>query len=124
MIERKPVEYVALDLPRPISANDLWRPLVGGGLIKTKQYKAWLKEAGLVLMTQRPGMVEGPYCITIRVTRSWKGDLDNAAKATSDLLQAHGVISNDRLAQRVIIERSDVPGVSVLIASTQAGEAA
>lgn len=120
-MERKSVGYVALDLPRPISTNALWRPRPGG-MCKTQQYKNWLTEAGLVLNTQKPGKVEGPYCLTIRVAKAWKGDLDNAAKATSDLLQAHGVVVDDRLAQRVIIERSDVPGVSVLVCSTSGGE--
>jgi Holliday junction resolvase RusA-like endonuclease len=120
-MERKAVNYVALDLPRPISTNALWRPRPGG-MCKTTAYKNWLTEAGLVLNTQRCGRVEGPYCLTIRVTKLWKGDLDNAAKATSDLLQAHNIIDNDRLAQRVIIERSDVSGVSVLVCSTSGGD--
>jgi len=119
-MERKPSQYVALDLPRPISTNALWRPRPGG-MCKTVAYKDWLTEAGLVLNSQRPGHVAGPYCITIRVARGWRGDLDNAVKAVSDLLQVHSVIENDKLAQRVIIERSDVPGVSVLVCSTTMG---
>lgn len=120
MTERKSVGYVALDLPRPISTNVLWRPRPGG-MCKSQAYKDWLTEAGLVLNTQRPGKVEGPYALTIRVTKAWKGDCDNCCKAVGDLLQTHGVIENDRLCQRVLIERSDVPGVSVLVCSTTAG---
>ena len=119
-MERKSVEYVALDLPSPISTNALWRPRPGG-MCKTVAYKDWLTEAGLVLNTQKPGRVEGPFCITIRVARNWRGDLDNALKGTLDLLQSHGVIANDKLAQRIIAERSDVPGVSVLVCSTSEG---
>ena len=120
-MDRKAVGYVALDLPRPISTNALWRPRPGG-MCKTQAYKNWLTEAGLVLNTQRVGKVEGPYAITISVSRQWKGDLDNAVKATSDLLQAHGVIDNDKLAQMVTIKRADIPGVTVLVCSTSGGE--
>jgi hypothetical protein len=35
----------------------------------------------------------------------------------SDLLQAHGVIENDRLAQKITIERADVEGMSIMVAS-------
>jgi crossover junction endodeoxyribonuclease RusA len=121
MTERKSVGYVALDLPRPISTNALWRPRPGG-MCKTQAYKNWLVEAGLVLNTQKPGKVEGPYCLTIRLNKDSKLDLDNCSKSVSDLLQAHGVISNDRLAQQIIIKRADVPGVSVLVCSTSGGE--
>jgi crossover junction endodeoxyribonuclease RusA len=116
MTERRAVQMVAIDLPRPISTNALWRPRPGG-MCKTVAYKDWLTEAGLVLNTQRPGRIEGAYTMTIRVSKAWRGDLDNAAKATSDLLQAHQVIENDRLAQRVVIERADVPGVSICVSA-------
>ncbi|MFC7664378.1 RusA family crossover junction endodeoxyribonuclease [Methylorubrum suomiense] len=33
-----------------------------------------------------------------------KADLDNLSKATSDLLQKHGVIDNDRDAERVVLD--------------------
>lgn len=114
MIEDENIEYVAIDLPRPISTNSLWRP-TPRGMCKTQAYKDWLTEAGLRLNTQRPGKVEGPYSLIIQVSHAWRGDLDNAAKATSDLLQAHGVISNDRMAQCLVMVRANVPGMRVII---------
>lgn len=115
---RKPVQCVMLELPAPISTNQLWSTRSGGGLYSSKRYRAWLYEAGAVLNSQRPGLVAGPYALTLKVSSAWGGDLDNAVKAVSDLLQHHGVIENDRLAQRILIERADVPGVSVLVVST------
>lgn len=117
MTERKSVGYVALDLPRPISTNALWRPRPGG-ICKTQAYRNWITEAGLVLNTQNPGRVDGPFAVTIRVTKSWRGDLDNCIKSCLDLLQAHGVISNDKHAEMLTVKRADVPGVSVLVCST------
>ena len=37
-----------------------------------------------------------------------KMDLDNSVKGISDLLQEHKVIDNDRKAERITIEWSDV----------------
>lgn len=115
---RKPVQCVMLELPAPISTNQLWSTRSGRGFYLSKSYRSWMRDAGIVLNSQRPGLVAGPYALTLKVSLSWGGDLDNSVKATSDLLQHHGVIVDDRLAQRILIERADVPGISVLVAST------
>ena len=117
---RKPVECVALDLPKPISVNALWRASKTGGVYLAPKYKAWTAEVGYLINAARVGGVRGPYALTIRVTAKWRGDLDNCVKSLSDALQEHGVIENDRLAQRVLIERSDnTSGMSVLVVSTK-----
>lgn len=103
------MEFISLTLPAPISTNALWRPTLrmrtngkrAPSISKTAKYEAWIKEAGWTLQAQRPGKINGPYALTIKVSRSFLGDLDNASKATSDLLQRHGVIENDRLAQKI-----------------------
>jgi Holliday junction resolvase RusA-like endonuclease len=120
MLARPSVQFVSLDLPAPISANALWRsyPTAKGlRVVKSKAYLDWLSEAGWKLNAQHPGMVEGAYGLTITVCRSSRCDLDNTAKATNDLLQAHGVIVNDRLAQKILIQRGDVEGMRVLVIS-------
>lgn len=119
---RRPVYYVALDLPRPISNNDLWRPNGRGGIRCTDVYKAWKEEAGYCINAMRLGAVKGPYALTLRVSEKWRGDLGNAEKAVSDLLQEHQIIENDRLCQRLLVERASVPGLSVLVASTSSSE--
>ena len=88
-------------------------------MYRSPAYTAWKKEVGLLINASRCGGVRGPYAITVKVSSKWRGDLDNAVKALSDALQEHGVIENDRLAQRVLIERSaSTPGMSVLIVAT------
>lgn len=124
MLARRSVQYQALELPVPISTNELFVAFVRGGKpcrAPSKKYAAWVSEAGLRLNTQHAGIVEGAYAITIKVSRSWRGDLDNAAKCVCDLLQSHGVIENDKRAERVVIERADIDGTHVMIVSTKSG---
>lgn len=107
---RAPVARVVLTLPTPPSVNALWRtaPLTlrstWGGMICSRRYQQWKTAAGMELVIQRPGRIEGRYRLEVNVPLSCKGDLDNYAKAVSDLLQQHGIIENDRLAQRVLID--------------------
>jgi Holliday junction resolvase RusA-like endonuclease len=117
--KRRPVECVALDLPKPISVNRIW--VTGRGrMYSSDVYIAWKREVGLLANASRAGGVRGPYALTVNVSHKWRGDLDNALKALSDALQEHGVISNDRLAQSITIRRSaSVSGMSVLIVATK-----
>ena len=122
MLSRKPAQYVSLDLPTPVSANRLWRSVKtaqGVKVYKSKEYLSWLSEAGYRLNAQRPGIVEGPYALTITIRSTCRLDLDNCCKATSDLLQSQGVIQNDRLCQQLLVKKGDIPGMSVLVASTR-----
>lgn len=127
MLDRKPVGYVSLDLPPPISANAIWRNVVIAGkprTLKSKDYLAWISEAGAMLNAQRPGIVEGHFSVKITVTNRSRKDLDNCIKAALDLLQSQQVIENDRLCEEITIRRGDVPGMSVLVVSTKSKEAA
>lgn len=104
MTERKSVQCVVLRLPPPISANAIWRA-INGRNIKSKRYRDWELFAGAQLMAQRPGRIDGPYALSIKVPRKCRLDLDNVPKAISDLAQKHGVISNDRLCSKILVER-------------------
>jgi len=120
MIGRKPSEYVALDLPIPVSTNALWRSIVVNGhvrVVKSKAYQAWLAEAGYCLNAQKPGMVSSVFGLRMRVANDCRADLDNMLKATLDLLQIHGIILDDKLAQRITIERAPIKGMSLLVIS-------
>jgi Holliday junction resolvase RusA-like endonuclease len=122
MLGRSSCQFVALNLPPPVSVNDLWKPVKRGAhasMVRSPQYLSWLTEAGYMLNSQRPGMVEGPYALTIKVTGASKIDLGNVEKSVSDLLQAHGVIENDKFAQKITIERAAVEGMSIMVASTR-----
>ena len=122
MAERPPVQSVSLNLPRPISVNALWRAVMKGKhptIIKSAQYRTWLEEAGYMLNAQRPGCVLGPYALTIKLAAGSKLDLGNVEKSVSDLLQSHKVIENDRLAQKIMIERANIEDMYIMVASTR-----
>jgi crossover junction endodeoxyribonuclease RusA len=125
MIGRASVQAVIIDLPKPISANAIWRNVVVGGkprTLRSREYLAWVDEAGLRLNTQRPGMVSGHYALTITVTRKSRIDLDNTVKAVNDLLQSQGIVTNDRLCEQLLVKRGDVEGMRVMVCSTRGAD--
>ena len=90
---------VTLELPFPVTLNKIWR-LGRHGFHKSQQYSAWLKEAGNMINIQKPGRVEGNYCLSVSLCRPdrRKRDLDNiAAKGVNDLLVRHGIVEDDSL---------------------------
>jgi len=108
---------VVLVLPRPPSANALWRSRKGeDGVVRvvlSSRYRAWKLEAGWTIKTQPWRLVRGPYCLSILADRpdNRKRDLGNLEKAISDLLQAHGIIEGDHLAKIITTRWSDrAPG--------------
>ena len=103
----------------PPSVNSMFanRP---GGRFKTKAYKDWLTLAGHELNRQKPGRVAGPYAVTFTFGRvNKRADLDNIIKASADLLVSHGVVDDDRFAQRIVAEWGPVEGVHIQICSTK-----
>lgn len=126
---RRPVDHVELDLPLPLSANELWRPVMRSGkpaMIKTDRYASWAVVAETEINNQRPGRVIGPYVLTLIVNRRRVGiDLGNAEKAASDVLQAAGVVENDRRAEEIHLYWSDsVEGMRAVIETFQEERAA
>jgi Holliday junction resolvase RusA-like endonuclease len=119
-------DFIALELPAPISTNDLWRPAKNRTtgkpyMRKSEEYEAWLIEAGYALNRQHPGSVRGWYALTLTVGTQCRLDLDNASKAAIDLLQTHGVIENDRFAARIDLRWSQaVAGLSVMVVKSKA----
>jgi crossover junction endodeoxyribonuclease RusA len=102
---------VILDLPVPPSVNSLYRNLAGRGRVKTARYKSWTVEAGLLLRSQRPRRIKGPYALVIAVPVKIVPDLGNLEKAVSDLLVAHQVVEDDRHAHSISLRR--VEGLSM-----------
>lgn len=112
--QRAESDAVRLLLPVPVSVNAIYSPRAGGGLRLSDAYSAWISEAGWRLNFQRPGRVSGNYQLTMRVPEESRADIDNLAKGMSDLLQLHGVVSNDRLASRIVLEwQAEQPAVIV-----------
>lgn len=64
---------------------------------KSDRYTAWLKQAGLVALTQRRGHIAGQYHLSIQASRPDRRarDIDNLIKPISDLLQHIGVVRDD-----------------------------
>ncbi len=102
--QRLPAESVRVCVPVPVSVNAIYSPRAGGGLRLSDAYSRWIQDAGWRLLQQRPGRVDGHYQLTMRVPDECSADLDNLIKAASDLLQLHGVVRNDRLASRIVLE--------------------
>lgn len=113
-LQRTESECVRLLLPVPVSVNAIYSPRAGGGLRLSDAYSAWLSEAGWRLNMQRPGRVSGNYELTLRLPTESGLDLDNGIKATSDLLQLHGVVSDDRWASRIVLEWQSEQPVAIV----------
>ena len=99
---------ITLSLPFPPSVNALYRNVSGRGRVKTERYKTWLRAAGNELLATPLGQrvpIEGKFILTVLAGRPDKRirDLDNLLKAPLDLLQAHGLIKNDGLAQSITV---------------------
>ena len=96
-----------ISLPFPPSVNGLFRNVRGRGRVKTQRYLTWLSAAGWDVKGAKP--VEGPYRLAITLKRPDKRhrDLDNHAKAISDLLVEHGVTPDDSNMQELVIRWDD-----------------
>lgn len=99
-----------LILPYPPSVNELFAhvPSSHGGMIrvKTKKYKDWSKQAGMLINAQRqqiiahPGRVYVQYYVTPPRTKH-RRDLANTEKACSDALVEYQVIRDDSLIEQL-----------------------
>jgi Holliday junction resolvase RusA-like endonuclease len=111
MFDPRPlVQCVVLRLPPPVSVNAMYRTYVRGGRvasIKSERYREWVDFAASMIADQNPGRIEGHYGLTIKMPKKNRIDLCNAAKCINDAAQAAGIIENDRLCRRLLVE----PGV-------------
>jgi len=108
---RKTAEWVSFALPVAPPVNSLHRTIVRPGarfptMIKSERYRLWIEEAGKELRRQNPSSVLGFFNISVGIPHKQRADLDAYLKATLDLLQAHLIIENDKLCQRIIIQRT------------------
>lgn len=110
---------IIIDLPPPISVNRLWRK-TKTGVIKSLDYKHWIKRADDMLLEfgQLKGVkpIVGQFTALIVVKPS-NLDLDNNSKCVLDYLQSRNFIVNDSLCRRLVIEWGHAPtGCRVTIA--------
>ena len=88
---------VRLVLPKPLSANRLYRS-VAGRSIMSKEYRDWINLAAMEAMMQKRHLIKGRVGIYIELLCADKRrrDLDNhGGKAVIDLLKRIGVIEDD-----------------------------
>ncbi len=99
----------------PPSKNDL-RQRTWTGISRTKEYKAWRKNAGKEIMIQRIRGVKGPYKLTIQAVRPDKRhrDLGNLLEATEDLLTMMRIVEDDSLSEDIHLKWIKV-GTGVVI---------
>ncbi len=97
-------QEIRLWVPTPPSTNNLFRNNVSGGRVKTQEYQAWEKWAGMEIMAQRPGKIQGKVVLDFfHGNRSPIADCSNYIKALEDLLVSMGIIEGDsaKVVQRV-----------------------
>ena len=97
----------SFNLPTPPSTNNLYSNVRGVGRVKTKEYNAWMVEAGWALKAAKPRPVAGNVDVQLRVPLDKRRDIDNFCKATLDILVRHKVIDDDRHVMRLEVERED-----------------
>mgnify|MGYP000630957079 CR=1 FL=1 len=102
-------------LPKPISVNKLRG---GRSNVITEAYKRWNREVGWMLKAQNARPMKPPYEVHIAIEAGCKIDVDNAPKAILDALETAGVLTNDRMVNRLVSERSDNPITTVTITET------
>jgi Holliday junction resolvase RusA-like endonuclease len=111
-----------IDLPMPPSLNSIWR-YGKGRAFKSARYVAWLRAADAEFLLHRKewAPVKGHFRVYIVLNekkRRGNADCDNRGKALLDFCQRVGLIENDALCDRVVLEWGYAPsGCRILITS-------
>ena len=105
---------VILDIPMPPSVNQMYRNVSGKGRVKTKKYLDWIVDCEFTFHEQkkRNEPVPGNFNCEIVLSeesRRPNADCDNRIKAVLDLLQAWNLITDDCLADKVIVRWGSAP---------------
>ena len=105
-----------INFPYPPSLNHLFAGQQRR--YKSKKYKAWIAEADIAILQQRPHKIKGKVKFSVLLGKPDKRrrDLDNVgAKAILDRLVAHGIIEDDSLVESIFMAWADVEGAVVEI---------
>lgn len=124
MAKKTKTRKIVLQFSEPPSANAMYAGY-GKRRYKSQKYKDWIKKAEFELLSQEFYIIEGHYSLTLRVRRrrtksgaihKGKKDNHNYIKAVPDLLVKCGVIQDDCLQERTIIEwADDIDGIEVIL---------
>ena len=109
---------ITLTLPvPPPSLNNIYINVRGRGRVKSSAYRRWRDSTVFVLRAQHLPIFDARVAVEIVLPRAIRGDADNRAKACLDVLQAAGIVTNDRLCDPVHIGRGDVRETTITIRS-------
>ena len=111
-------DYACVVLPMPPTSNNLFAGKARR--YRSWTYKKWLAEADLAWLRQSVTPIHGPVTVTISLGRPdrRRRDCFNYEKAPIDFLVARGLIDDDSLIRRGVIQWSDsVTGCMVEIES-------
>jgi Holliday junction resolvase RusA-like endonuclease len=104
----------SVDLPMPMSVNNLFFNVPGKGRVKTMAYENWqqvaIKEIWAQVRADR--RIGGKVAITILLPRKCRLDIDNACKPLLDALVHSKRIDDDRHVERLTVMRGH-PGETV-----------
>ncbi len=111
---------VVISLPVPPSLNNMFFNSARAGRVRTPEYRAWIKEAGTILASQRPPQVLGKVSLLIEVQEpetKRRQDVANREKAITDLLVTHRVIEGDdqRFVREITMRWAPVDGVRATV---------
>lgn len=104
-------DVIYLELPLPPSVNAAYRNVPGRGRAKTREYVSWLQHAALEVRRKATGTIEGSYAFHLKATRPDRRprDLGNLEKCAHDLCVSMGLVEDDSLCRRILLEWSDDP---------------
>lgn len=106
---------IKLWLPFPPSLNSLYPGKIRRH--KSKKYETWIAEAKRALAQQHFIMFNVPVHLHYKFGKPDKRqrDLANLEKAPSDLLVSCGILRDDSLIHRLVMEWADIKGCEVEI---------
>ncbi len=118
---------MALVIPMPPSTNALYFNLpFGRGRGKTRAYRTYQRNAGLLINSQHPEHFKGEVAITISLPAKNRKDPDNTAKAILDVLVKCAVIEDDgpKFVKTLLITGTKAPGPDCIVTITEWKEGA
>lgn len=106
-----------ITVPKPPSANRIWRTVPGmKHPVLDRTYADWLKAAGWEARMQAAGAprIDCRFDVRIEVPIS-RRDTDNWAKPLLDLMEHVGIVSNDGNMHQVTVTPADRPDCLIAI---------
>lgn len=100
-----------ITLPKPVGVNALYKISCRSGhavMYKSPAALTWIEEAGYILNAQYKKKHKGDVELTLKVFYCGLYDVDSSLKIVLDLIQAHGIVDNDKQVKRLTIEKFPV----------------